>query len=89
MSKSNLVWAALVVALMLACSSEDEGIGLPDPSSGRGNEPEKVASAEEVAEQKRGEVDCPAESARALYQYEEVVSTVGEKAVDQIGRAHV
>jgi len=63
MSKSNFVWATLVVGLMLACSSEDEGIGLPDPSSGRGNEPEKVATAEEVAEQKRGDVDCPAEIA--------------------------
>ena len=60
-SKSNLVWAALIVGLMFACSSEDEGVGLPDPSSRRANEPEKVATAEEVAEQKRGDVDCPAD----------------------------
>lgn len=60
-SKTNLVRAVLVAGLMLACGSEDEGIGLPDPSSGRGNEPAQTASAEEVAEQKRGDVDCPAD----------------------------
>jgi hypothetical protein len=43
-----------------ACGSDDEGIGLPDPSSGRRGE-EELASAEEMAERARGDVDCPAD----------------------------
>lgn len=61
MSKNILVSVACSIGLLLGCSSESEDLGLPDPSSGRGNEPAKVATAEEVAEAKRGEVDCPAD----------------------------
>jgi len=52
---------ALVAALgVAACGSDDDDIGLPDPSSGRRGG-EDLASAEEVAENTRGDVDCPAD----------------------------
>jgi hypothetical protein len=44
-----------------ACGSDDDELGLPDPSSGRGSGEPDLASAEEVAEKARGDVDCPAE----------------------------
>ncbi|HEU4429869.1 MAG TPA: hypothetical protein VFT98_13990, partial [Myxococcota bacterium] len=56
-SASFLVLA--FVSLMTACGSDDD-IGLPDPSSGRRGD-EELASAEEVAENARGDVDCPAD----------------------------
>jgi hypothetical protein len=61
MRKLFRVFAMLVAGAVVACGSDEDDIGLPDPSSGRGNAPEEVMSAEEVAEQKRGDVDCPAD----------------------------
>jgi hypothetical protein len=61
MSKGSLVWAALIAGLMFACSSDEEELGLPDPSSGGGDRAAGLATAEEVAEAKRGDVDCPAD----------------------------
>jgi len=58
MRVSPLLGLALV-SLMTACGSDDE-LGLPDPSSGRRGD-EELASAEEVAENARGDVDCPAD----------------------------
>jgi hypothetical protein len=62
MRRGNLVLVLFFAVGIAACGSDDdEDIGLPDPSSGRGSREEKVATAEEVAEQARGDVDCPAD----------------------------
>jgi hypothetical protein len=61
MPKLLCIVALLVAGAVVACGSDEDDIGLPDPSSGRGNAPEEVMSAEEVAEEKRGDVDCPAD----------------------------
>jgi len=57
------LYALVLIAgcALAGCGSDDDELGLPDPSSGRGNAPEEVMSAEEVAEEKRGDVDCPAD----------------------------
>lgn len=59
MLKTRLM-LALVAALLGGCGSDDDDLGLPDPSSGRRNA-EDLKSAEEVAEEARGDVDCPAD----------------------------
>lgn len=52
---------AVLAAGWLGCGSDDDGdIGLPDPSAGRRNAGE-LKTAEEVAEEARGDVDCPAD----------------------------
>lgn len=62
MRKTKLGLALLALGALIACGSgESEDIGLPDPSSGRGSAPEDLDTAEEVAEQARGDVDCPAD----------------------------
>jgi len=57
--RTRLVLCSLLLVASFGCGTDDDDIGLPDPSSGRGEE--DLASAEDVAEQARGDVDCPAE----------------------------
>jgi hypothetical protein len=60
MRNRHLVVAVIAIG-WLACGDDSDDLGLPDPSSGRGSAREEVKSAEEVAEEKRGDVDCPAD----------------------------
>jgi hypothetical protein len=61
MSKARLALVLFAACALAGCGSDDdEDIGLPDPSSGRRGA-EQLASAEEVAEKARGDVDCPAD----------------------------
>jgi hypothetical protein len=50
----------LAIGALTACGGDDDDLGLPDPSSGRRNA-DDLKSAEEVAEEARGDVDCPAD----------------------------
>ena len=59
--RKNALVVALLALVWFACGGDSDDIGLPDPSSGRGNASEEVMSAEEVAEEKRGDLDCPAD----------------------------
>lgn len=61
MRRATWALAVLAAGALAACGSDDDDIGLPDPSSGRRGAPEELASAEEVAEKARGDVDCPAD----------------------------
>lgn len=61
MTKIHLATTLFAVLLLAGCGGDDEDIGLPDPSSGRGGAAEEVKSAEEVAEAAREDLDCPAD----------------------------
>jgi len=58
--RTHFALTLLVAGALTACGSDDDDIGLPDPSSGRRGA-EELATAEEVAEKTRGDVDCPAD----------------------------
>jgi hypothetical protein len=61
MTTKHLALVLLAAGAFASCGSDDDEIGLPDPSSGRGSAAAELASADDVAEKARGDVDCPAD----------------------------